>query len=233
MSWPDSAERLRAAQESLRTRQGPAWRPPSDPYSRGGCFVCFPRQLPGPGGPGDPAWAGAALLAPSLEPITAIVAGRAGAPYEPGLLALREGPLLEAALRALPHLPEILLVNATGLDHPRGAGLALHLGAVLGVATVGVTHRPLLAEGAWPERVRGAQSPLRIADREVGRWLCTRTGARPLAIHAGWRTAPQTAVEAVLAASSEASRTPEPIRLARRAARTARSAAGPRTRVGF
>ncbi|MGH2978768.1 MAG: endonuclease V, partial [Solirubrobacterales bacterium] len=30
-------------------------------------------------------------------------------------------------------------MNATAGDHPRRAGLALHLGAVLGVATIGVT----------------------------------------------------------------------------------------------
>ena len=73
--------------------------------------------------------------------------GPAGGPYLPALLALREGPLLEQAVRALPIAPEVLVVNATGRDHPRRAGLALHLGAVLGVPTVGVTTRPLVAEG--------------------------------------------------------------------------------------
>jgi len=53
------------------------------------------------------------------------------------MLALREGLLLEQAMRALPIAPEVLVVNATGRDHPRRAGLALHLGAVLGLPTVG------------------------------------------------------------------------------------------------
>jgi len=56
--------------------------------------------------------------------------GLASAGYTSGLLALREGPLLEEAVR-LPALPEVLLVNATGRDHPRRAGLAPHLGARL------------------------------------------------------------------------------------------------------
>ena len=51
-------------------------------------------------------------------------------------------------MRALPVAPEVLLVNATGRDHPRRAGLAFHLGAVLGLPTVGVTTRPLVAQGA-------------------------------------------------------------------------------------
>src|SRR5207247_2406472 len=97
--------------------------------------------------------------------------------YEVGLLALREGLLLEHAVRALEDQPDVLLVSATGRDHPRGAGLALHLGAVLGVPTVGITHRPLLAAGEWPTDERGATSPL-VRDGElVGYWLRTRRGA--------------------------------------------------------
>ncbi|HEY8236284.1 MAG TPA: endonuclease V, partial [Gaiellaceae bacterium] len=74
----------------------------------------------------------------------------AGNAYEPGLLALREGPVLETAVRALTARPDALLVDATGRDHPRRAGLALQLGAILDLPSVGVTHRPLLADGDWP-----------------------------------------------------------------------------------
>jgi deoxyribonuclease V len=150
------------------------------------------------------------------------VAGRAAAPYEPGLLALREGALLEAAGGALAEPPEVLLVDATGRDHPRRAGLALHLGAVLDVPTVGVTHRPLVAEGPWPPDERGARSPLLLDDELVGYWLRTRPGTRPLAAHAAWRTDAEAAAGVVLAASRL--RTPEPLRQARRRARDARAA---------
>ena len=152
---------------------------------------------------------------------TEIVPGRAAAAYEPGLLALREGPLLEAAIRRLPLPPEVLIVNATGRDHPRRAGLALHLGARLSVPTIGVTRRPLLAVGASPPDVRGATSPLRIGEEVVGYWLRTKRGTRPLAVHPAWRTDPETAV-AVVITLTRRWRTPEPLRLARRAARLAR-----------
>src|SRR5213076_1612733 len=141
-------------------------------------------------------WAAAALA-----DNTAAVEGAAGAGYEAGLLALREGELLEAAVGALPRLPDVLLVNATGRDHPRRAGLALHLGAILDLPTVGVTHRPLLAEGEWPEDERGATSPLLLEGELVGHWLRTRVGRRPLAIHAAWRTDPDVAAAVALAAT--------------------------------
>jgi deoxyribonuclease V len=161
----------------------------------------------------------------------AVVRGAAGAPYLPALLALREGRLLEAAVRALDEAgsPEVLLVNASGRDHPRRAGLALHLGAVLGVPTVGVTNRPLVAEGDWPGPTAGATAPLRLSGELVGYWLRARRGGKPVAVHAAWRTDPDTAVEVVRGAIRRA-RTPEPLRRARTAARAARGTARPSAR---
>jgi deoxyribonuclease V len=152
----------------------------------------------------------------------ALARGKAAAPYAPGLLALREGPLLEAAVRGLPVWPDVLLVNATGRDHPRRAGLALHLGARLSLPTIGVTARPLAAEGDWPADVAGAASPLMIEDDIVGYWLRTRRNGAPLVIHAGWRTDPETAL-AFVRGLVGSWRTPEPLRHARRAAREARA----------
>lgn len=151
-----------------------------------------------------------------------VVACDAGASYDAGRLALREGPALHDALAQLPMPGDVVLVDATGRDHPRGAGLALHLGAVLDVPTIGVTHRPLLARGALPPDEVGASTPLTLDGAVVGAWLRTKAGARPLAIHAAWRTDPTAAVEVVRRCRGDA-RTPEPLRLARVAARTERS----------
>jgi deoxyribonuclease V len=214
-------EALVREQERLGRANPPPWRP-FEGAAVGGCFVCFPRGISGPGEPGDSAWAAAALV--DEDAVVTVHAGAAGAPYEAGLLALREGALLEAAVRALPRPPDVLLVNSTGRDHPRRAGLALQLGAILDLPTIGVTHRPLLATGAWPEDRRGATSPLEIGGETVGCWLGTRRGRRPLAVSPGWRIDLEAAVEVVLQASGRA-RTPEPLRLARRAARMARSRA--------
>jgi deoxyribonuclease V len=224
--WPATPQELIAAQEKLASASPAPWAPPSTGASVGGCIVCFPRGQRGPGAVGDPAWAAAAVLRGGRVVAQAIVSGTAGGQYLPGLLALREGPLFETALRALHSFPDVLLVDATGRDHPRRAGLAVHLGAVTGIATVGVTHRPLLAVGAWPEHFRGATSPLALDGEHVGVWLRTRAGTRPLAVHPGWRTTIDAAVEIVLGTTMR-HRTPEPLREARRLARDARAAATP------
>jgi deoxyribonuclease V len=215
--WPGSREELIEEQLRLAGLELAPWR--FEPGARvGGVFVCLARGGTGPGHAGDPAWAAACVGEQSV-----VIAGRAGAPYEPGLLALREGALLESAVRALSEQPDVLLIDATGRDHPRRGGLALHLGEVLDLPTVGVTHRPLVAEGEWPADERGARSPLLLKGELVGYWLRTRAGTRPLAVHAGWRTVPDTAAEVAL--STSRARTPEPLRQARRRAREARAAA--------
>ncbi|MDQ7849193.1 MAG: endonuclease V [Armatimonadota bacterium] len=219
--WPQTPEDLIRLQEELAQAEVPLWRPEETLQTAAGCFVCFPRERTGGGAAGEPGWAAAVLLVAGEVAATEVVHGQAPAPYIPGLLALREGPLLEAAVRRLPQQPQMLIVNATGRDHPRRAGLALHLGARLDLPTVGVTRRPLLAEGDPPPDAAGATSPLRIGAEVVGLWLRTKRGARPLAIHPAWRTDAHTAVEVVMALTTRW-RTPEPLRLARRAARLAR-----------
>jgi deoxyribonuclease V len=224
MMWPRSQAELVELQIRLAARRPPPWRVPSGRPIIAGCFVCFARGGRGRGRVGEPAWASAALMRGNRGPVeTALARGEAGWPYEPGFLALREGPLLEAAVRALPERPEVLIVNAGGRDHPRRAGLALHLGAALDLPSVGITDRPLLAEGPPAEPERGATSPLLLEGREVARRLRTRAGARPVVVHPGWRTDIDTAVTVASRATRRA-RTPEPLRRARKAAREARAA---------
>ena len=223
--WPESAAALVERQRRLAEEaEGiTLWRPSRGSGLRlGGVWVVYPRGGVGAGRGGDPAWAAAVVIEDEQVLCTATVRGVAGSAYEPGLLALREGALLESALRALAVRPDVLLVNATGRDHPRRAGLALHLGAVVGLPTVGVTDRPLVARGAEPGPRRGDTSPLFLDGGLVAVWLRTRSSARSLVAHAGWRTDCDVARTVVLGCSGRW-RTPQPLRLARQLARSARS----------
>lgn len=222
--WPATADELIATQQALAAgaRPGP-WHPPTDPIVAG-CFACLPRGVSGAGAAGDPVWAGATEYRGRRCIGRSSARGTASGRYLPGLLALRVGPPLEAAVRALPEAADVLIVDATGYDHPRRAGLAVHLGAILSMPTIGVTHRTLLATGDWPPDERSAVSPLLLDGEIVGYWLRTRAGRRPVAIHAGWRTDAATAVRVVLSVARH--RTPTPLREARRMARLARARDG-------
>src|SRR5690606_28745506 len=118
----------------------------------------------------------------------------------PGLLAQREGRLLlaglEAVLTAGPAV-DVALIDATGRDHPRRCGLAVHLGWALDVPTVGVTHRLLTDRHRRPPpglTRRGDHAVIEQRGRPVAAWTCTRDRTRPLVVHAAWRTDVPTAV---------------------------------------
>ena len=138
----------------------PSWRPEGAELSAAGCFVVFPRGRSGPGAEGDAATAAAVIVRDGRVTATRIVHSHGGAPYAAGLLYLREAHMLEEVVRQLPDRPDVLVVNGTGLDHPRHAGMALRLGYLLNLPTVGVTHRPLCTEGTWPDDESGSISPL-------------------------------------------------------------------------
>lgn len=226
--WPHDAKELVALQRLLASARPEPWVPPDPLPTVGASYVCFERGVEGPGEAGDRGWAGAGSKRRGTRTVTAVAEGRAGAAYRPGLLALREGSLRAAAverlIERLEEPPAVVIVDATGRDHPRGAGLALHLGAVFDVPTVGATHRPLSAEGDHPGEGYGQTSPLVLDGEPVGAWVRSRAGVRPLVVHAGWRTSPEVAVEVVLSATTRF-RTPQVLREARHDARVARSEA--------
>lgn len=223
--WADDAA-LSAAQARLGQVEPPAWMPGPGPLTAAGCFVAFARGEQGPGHAGDRAWVGAVVVADDGVVIEEVViTGAAEAPYEPGVLARREGTMLLRALERLQARPDVLLVDSTGRDHPRRAGLALHLGAILDVPSIGVTHRPLTVMEEPPDlRERGEWRAVVSDGEEVARWVCTSPNARPVVAHAGWRTSAATAADVAVRFALTA-RTPEPLRLARCQAREARSAA--------
>lgn len=222
--WRDDRT-LVAVQERLGRADPAPWRPePGRPLIAAGCFVAFARGEQGPGHVGDHAWCAAVLVDEHGRLRSGVVVpALAGASYAPGMLARREGSMLLDALEALDGRPDVVLVDATGRDHPRRAGLALHLGAAADLPSVGVTHRPLVATGAEPvDPAVGATAPLLLDGEEVARWVRTRPGVKPLVAHAAWRTSTEVAVEVVLRTTGTA-RTPEPLRRARCLAREARS----------
>src|SRR5437763_1585040 len=100
--WPETPAELTRLQRELASSRPAPWRPMGARPLIAGCFVCFARGVRGRGRAGERGWAAAALMRGNRQLTeTAIARGEAGGPYQPGLLARREGPLLEAALRAL------------------------------------------------------------------------------------------------------------------------------------
>jgi deoxyribonuclease V len=159
-------------------------------------------------------WAGIVVVRlPSLEPVArAWARGRVRFPYVPGYLSFREGPVFLSAVRRLRVRPDLWLFDGQGIAHPRGFGLAAHLGVLLGAPSVGCAKSRLVGEHAEPGRRRGEWAPLVLDGRRVGAVLRTRASVRPLYVSVGHRISLPAAIGWVLACCRY--RVPEPIRLA-------------------
>lgn len=143
-------------------------------------------------------------------------------PYVPGYLGFREVPALVAAWARLSCKPDLLLVDGQGLAHPRGMGLATHLGVVLDVPTIGVAKSLLVGEGE-PGPEAGDTAPLLWKGVRIGTALRMRRGARPIYVSVGHRVSLDTAV-AIVRAACDGRRLPVAIRAAHDAANAARRA---------
>lgn len=93
-------------------------------------------------------------------------------PYIPGLLAFREmavlGPL---AVRAgTLWSPDVLVIDGHGISHPRGMGIASHVGVVTGFPSIGVAKKKLVG------RVEG--NYIVYNGERVARVVRTRGGSR-------------------------------------------------------
>jgi deoxyribonuclease V len=137
-------------------------------------------------------------------------------PYVPGLLAFREGPVVEAALRSLQTEPDLLMVDGQGIAHPRGLGIAAHLGVLLDRPALGVGKSRFYGRAADPGPAPGSRTPLLAPDgRQLGVVLRSRARSNPLYISPGQYVTPDRAADLV-AACLRGYRLPEPVRLADR-----------------
>jgi len=147
-----------------------------------------------------------------------VVHGKAAFPYVPGLFAFRELPALVEALERVTLTPDLLVCDGHGLAHPRGFGLACHLGVLTGLPSLGVGKTPFVGAHDAPAPARGSWSPIVLNGATVGRALRTQPDTKPVYVSQGHRIALDTATDQVLRLSPRF-RIPEPIRRADHLAR--------------
>ncbi len=151
---------------------------------------------------------------PSGEVVEEVTAERrAEFPYIPGLLSFREIPSLLAAFERLRTRPDVIIYDGHGIAHPRGFGIASHLGVLLDAPTIGCAKKRLVGEHEEPGPERGSQVPLRLEGKTIGTVLRTRSKVKPVFISVGHRIGLRSAVRLVLETGG-GYRLPEPTRLA-------------------
>ncbi|HEX4299496.1 MAG TPA: deoxyribonuclease V [Gammaproteobacteria bacterium] len=141
----------------------------------------------------------AVLSWPELELVEKSVVERpTDFPYIPGFLSFREVPAILAALARLKTAPDLLIVDGHGYAHPRGFGIACHLGVETGIPSIGAGKSRLVGEFRAPAEAAGSRQPLRYKDETVGTVLRTRDGVSPLFVSSGHKISLDAATEWVL-----------------------------------
>ena len=143
-------------------------------------------------------------------------------PYIPGFLGFREAPALVRAFNKLKQKPDLLFIDGHGISHPRGLGIASHIGVVLDIPTIGVAKSILVGEpaGVLGEKP-GSQVPLISQGQTLGMLVRTKLRSRPLIISTGHRVSLASALK-IVRRCSRGYRLPEPTRHAHLAANACR-----------
>ena len=222
--WPTSDAELEELQGELahRAKGATPWKWPqrAEP-AIGGVFVSLPTTRTA-GAPRNIAWAGAVVMKGHTLLATATCTRRLTRPYHPGYLAVAVGPILEDVVHALPMRPDVVIVNAAGRDHVRGAGLAIQLGSALGIATIGITDKTDVGIATEPGDRRGDSCPVQLDDEVVGYQVRTHERANTIVAHAAWLTTAELARDVAIR-TTEQLRLPEPVHRARQLSRRLRS----------
>eukprot|EP01080_Neovahlkampfia_damariscottae_P008259 gene8259-84_t len=80
-------------------------------------------------------------------------------PYISGFLAFREVDFLVDLINIVrkehsKYVPQLIMVDGSGVHHPRGFGLASHLGVLIGIPTIGIAKKLLAIDGIDREKVK-------------------------------------------------------------------------------
>ena len=119
-------------------------------------------------------------------------------PYIPGLLSFREIPVLLEALRRLKTDLDLIFCDGQGIAHPRGLGIASHLGLLLDRPTIGCAKTRLVGEFSEVGEERGRFTHLWYKGHVVGEVVRTRRGVKPLFVSPGHKVTLEESVNMVL-----------------------------------
>jgi deoxyribonuclease V len=136
-----------------------------------------------------------------VEEKYAIVEGKI--PYKSSYLFYRDGPVIIEAFNKLEQKPDVLMVEANGILHPRRIGMASHVGILLDTATLGVTKSLMLGE------VKG--NTIYVDKEARGYELITREHANPIYVSPGHKISLKTSLEVIKKCLKALHKLPEPL----------------------
>lgn len=131
-------------------------------------------------------------------------------PYIPNFRAYRELPVILAAYDKLEEPPDIIFIEAHGISHPRGLGLASHLGVSINKPVIGIAKQILVGTEKGDDVL--------LNGKAIAKKLVTKQGSKPFYVSPGNLISLSSAVEIVKKCIREPHKLPEPLVQARKIA---------------
>ena len=142
-------------------------------------------------------------------------------PYIPGYFTFREGFPITHLFEKIDVAPDITIFDAQGIAHPRGIGLASHIGVIFDISTIGCAKKPLYGDYKEIDQKRGGYAPLFINGRKVGEVLRTRDNVSPVYISPGHKVNFEDVRDIILKLTKK-HKIPEPLRISDKRSRRLR-----------
>ncbi|MDI6800819.1 MAG: deoxyribonuclease V [Thermodesulfovibrionales bacterium] len=188
--WPSNIKDAKAIQEELRHKVK------ISPLSRQPKYIAA----------ADAAFAGDKIIAAvcvykyqSLEYLDhEIVIRKIIFPYVPGFLTFREGPAIIEAIKRLKITPDVIIFDGQGIAHPKGLGIASHIGVLLDTPTIGCAKSRLIGTFKEPGKRKGEWSRLMHDGKTIGAVLRTRDNVRPVFVSPGHKMDLKTSVDMII-----------------------------------
>ena len=110
-------------------------------------------------------------------------------PYIPGLFSFREGvgfiKVWEKVPRDIKNTIDLILVDGHGIYHPRGLGLASHIGLITDKPTIGCAKQGFGGDYEIPGMDKGDWEWIMLNGKKVGIVLRTKRGVKPIWVSPG------------------------------------------------
>ena len=123
-------------------------------------------------------------------------------PYIPGLLSYRESPGLVDVYNKLENEPDIILIPAHGVLHPRKLGMASHIGLLLDKPTIGIAKNLVCGEVI--------NGKVYFENELLGMEFKTKKYSKPIYISVGHKISLKTTLNIVKKMTREPHKMPEP-----------------------
>jgi len=128
-------------------------------------------------------------------------------------LSFREAPVLLKLIEKHSARADVFIFDGHGKAHPRGLGIASHIGVLTKKPSIGCAKKRLVGEYDFPDTKKGSNTDLTFRGEVVGKVLRTKNNIKPVFVSVGHLVSLDEATQFILNCTGKY-RLPEPTRLA-------------------